>query len=330
MKLQTIDYAPLQAMRKIDRLHIRAALNPIIVFLTTATILGMIIARSRNETADSVGTIVYIAGIVVGCSSVAWVAHVRKRQNKIWRGFADTNGWPVTPSSEAAVDIVPPSLLSAGRGRLLSDIVQTKINNTPCDIYMYEFRVGSGKSTRTFYCTVTRANLPKEFPHFILDSKRTKVVRDFSDATSKVELEGHFHKYFSLRYPPDTHIDVLSVITPDVMQTLIDSNANQDIEVCGPFVYFMVHSDHRDPDDLPTLLNSVQKLLNEFLHKAKTINYRGERYKFNNGVAATAQEYFVKTDKTTKSFWWMFYFTLVFLPIAIALVFALVAIIINR
>lgn len=323
MKTQDIDYASLHAMRRVDRLHLRAALNPIVVFVVTVIICGIILLRIRGETGDSLSSFVYLAGIVIGSSSVAWVAFVRNRQNKIWQQFAESNGWEVTSGYDALVDIVPPSLLNAGRGRLLSDIVHAQIVGKSCDVYMYEFRVGSGRSTRTYFCTVARAELPKEFPHFILDSKRTKVVRDFSDTTARVELEGHFHKYFSLRYPPNTQIDALSVITPDVMQTLIDSNADQDIEVCGRYVYFMLHTDHRSPEDLPKLLGSVQTLLDEFLHKAKTLNYRGKPFHFNTHVAQTAQDYFIKTDTITKSFWWMFYFALVGLPVFIVMLYAI-------
>jgi hypothetical protein len=38
----------------------------------------------------------------------------------------------------------------------------------------------------------------------------------------KISLEGNFDKYFSVYAPPDTQIEDLEVMTPDLMESLVD------------------------------------------------------------------------------------------------------------
>jgi hypothetical protein len=95
----------------------------------------------------------------------------------------------------------------------------------------------------------------------LLLSKKTKidVARDLEDG-ERLNLEGDFNDYFSLQIEKGQEIDALSVITPDVMQKLVDYNQAEDIEILATNLYFMCGHDRRDYQHMQSFLQSITEL----------------------------------------------------------------------
>ncbi|HIA92147.1 TPA: hypothetical protein EYO12_03475 [Candidatus Saccharibacteria bacterium] len=103
-------------------------------------------------------------------------------------------------------------------------------------VYHYRFTTGSGKNKKDHDYTVAYFDLPKELPHILLDSKNnngllSSSIPRFLDKDYEVSLEGDFDQHFSLYTAFPKPAEALTIISPDVMQTLIDETPEVDIEI---------------------------------------------------------------------------------------------------
>jgi hypothetical protein len=291
MKLHDINYASLQEMEnawlKAVRLKFKSSpLELVLTILLCLMVMAWLFAGA------------YQAAVIMAFAIIGFLGKgVIEYKNSVWKRFAQANGWAITPGRVASVTFVPPSLLNTGHSRQLGDIVHADIDGHLCSIYMYQFATGSGKSRRTHYYTIVRTELAKPFPHLILDSKKSWAIKERGTATAHTKLEGNFNEYFSLYFAKGKQIDALSIITPDVMQTLIDSNYAQDIEIIDTHMYFMIHSDKRNVESLPPLLVSVDALSDEIAHKAKTLQYQTADIPNIGHLEQSAAQYFKSADR---------------------------------
>ncbi len=81
--------------------------------------------------------------------------------------------------------------------------------------------------------------LKKAMPHIVLDAKgnngffgATSLPEGF-DKSQVISLEGDFDKYFTLYGPEGYQTDVRYILTPDVMQVLIDHARGRDVVIRG-------------------------------------------------------------------------------------------------
>lgn len=199
-------------------------------------------------------------------------AKANKVKQQAWRQFAADNHWPINAGD---TEVIPPGLQNIGHDRKTSEVINAQFNNLSCDLLFYQYTEGSGKSSHTYYFTIVRNHLNKQFPHIILDSKKNfSQLRNIPGNYENLKLEGDFYKYFNLYEAKGEEVDVLSIITPDVMQVLIDAQQQQDIEIFSSYLYFVAVSDKRTPEAMRTLLTSVNALAPEILHRAQTLNYQ--------------------------------------------------------
>lgn len=113
--------------------------------------------------------------------------------------------------------------------------------------------------------------LPKELPQIFLDSLANDKIKgqDFLFAPGqKLSLEGDFDKHFQVFVPKKAQSLTLSILTPDVMQTLIAYGTRFDIEIINDHLYitaptklFLKRSQEKQ------LLKIADKLLKEIDHK---------------------------------------------------------------
>lgn len=77
--------------------------------------------------------------------------------------------------------------------------------------------------------------LPKEFPHLYLDSQKGggRLGRFVIDGSQRLSLEGDFDQHFQLYAPRRYETLALSIISPDVMNTIMGSATAYDVELYG-------------------------------------------------------------------------------------------------
>ena len=137
----------------------------------------------------------------------------------MWLNFASLNGMQITPD---AANI--PYCLKGEESINCSPIVETTINDEMWHIFACDCSGSDGNSSSIDYYTIIHVRLDKKLPYIAIDSKKKfQGVNRFPQGVEKVNLEGDFNQYFSVYSQPQAAIDVLSIITPDVMRTLIGS-----------------------------------------------------------------------------------------------------------
>lgn len=197
---------------------------------------------------------------VLMCVAVAYYAQNIK--NNAWIMFAIVNNWDFDTRSDLSI-VIPPSL-QVGHSQTLSPIIQANIGGTVCDLVSYTYSIGEKESAETFNFTIATTSLPLQMPHILLLSKKSSsgIQRKMPDG-QELKLEGDFGKYFDLQIESGQQVNVLKLITPDVMRVLVDYGHAEDIEIIGYNAYFITKSDIRNFRDMPGLLNSVNALVGQ-------------------------------------------------------------------
>lgn len=141
----------------------------------------------------------------------------------------------------------------------------------------YKYTIGNnleryGLQSRSFHGI--DIDLPKEFPHIYLDGhkgdKRHGPELVLSNA-QKISLEGDFDKYFQAFVPSGYESLALSILSPDVMQTLLKSSDKYDVELFGSHLRLITKSKiHNQPLLQAELLSSAQVVLDEVAHRLRS------------------------------------------------------------
>lgn len=116
--------------------------------------------------------------------------------------------------------------------------------------------------------------LDKTMPHIYLDSHHDSKMsgpRFYISKEQRVSLEGNFDTYFYL-YAADGYKQLaLSIITPDVMQTLISSAHKFDVEIKGSHLRLISQRNvFKKSKREAALLEAAQTILEEVAHRLKS------------------------------------------------------------
>lgn len=184
---------------------------------------------------------------------------VTKVKSTAWEIFALVNNW--TLDLETSLEVIVPPSLRFGYDPFFSPIIQAQLGDITCDLLTYSTTTGSGRLRHVHRYTIGALTLPVALPHMLLLSKKAKVdvVRDLQNGEN-LKLEGDFDDYFSLQIEKGQEVDALSVITPDVMQKLIDYNQAEDVEILATNLYFMCSHDRRDYQHMQLFIQSITEL----------------------------------------------------------------------
>jgi hypothetical protein len=115
--------------------------------------------------------------------------------------------------------------------------------------------------------------LPKEMPHIYLDSlrgggRRTSMI---FDPSQKIALEGDFYRSYQVFVPQKYESLALSILTPDVMQTLQQYAELFDIEIYGSHLRIICEKRvFKHPERQAAVLAAAQKLLGEIDHRLQS------------------------------------------------------------
>jgi hypothetical protein len=178
--------------------------------------------------------------ILPGISLGVFLSNLRlnARNQEVLRAFAADNNMAFDPGGGAFLEAGTVfdrtkvgTLFEVGDSKKTANILSGTLQNLPFQLFKYSYETGSGRSRQTHVAMVFEFKLPRVLPQFVIDSQIENVLPIAFDRSQKIELEGDFHKYFDL-YAPDTYgISALTLLAPDVMETLLEYAALCDIEV---------------------------------------------------------------------------------------------------
>ncbi len=136
----------------------------------------------------------------------------------------------------------------------------------------YPYTVGNYLASESSTFHGLEVTLPYSLTNFYLDSHKDSRRNGPAALYAKsqmVSLEGDFNKYFQLFVPPNSATFVLSVLSPDVMQTLITSSQRYDVELSGKYLRIITLK-KTDKATESSLLAAAQAIVTELDHRAKS------------------------------------------------------------
>ncbi len=155
----------------------------------------------------------------------------KRRYIRAVQAFALLNNL-VAATDEELYGSIPANLqVSGAHSRKVSGYRFT-FGSVPAVLFDYWFTTGSGKSSQSFHYAIASMTLTKDFPHLYLDGKVNGSNSQY-EKEQRVELEGDFNKYFTLYMPEGSAAGALTVLSPDIMQTVIAQGQALDLEIDG-------------------------------------------------------------------------------------------------
>jgi hypothetical protein len=120
--------------------------------------------------------------------------------------------------------------------------------------------------------------LPQKLPHIFLDAhandKLAQPKEFVFDEQNRVSLEGDFDTYFQAYAPAEHKTLALSILTPDVLQTVIKYGKKYDIEIMEDKVRLIIPGDgvrvSRTEQLQHDLLDAAQQLMQEVDHRLQS------------------------------------------------------------
>ncbi len=224
---------------------------PITVIATfSLSIIGVgfmyLIRDSIDQGSDNVG-LVYIliaySSAGLGVTYFAYKANISKIK---WKNFREANNWQdlsiYNTSNNIIEDDLSPPGMRVGEYKV-TDGLEGVINEQKFFLYDYNCKSGSGKNDNNYSVSIIAFKVPWNLPRMQIDSIRKKVgiSQDFPNS-EEVNLEGNFDKYFITRIQKNTQLDVLSLLSPDIMAKLINYASSYDIELSNGYIYHRGHS----------------------------------------------------------------------------------------
>jgi hypothetical protein len=190
------------------------------------------------------------------------------KRKSIWERFAADNNWQYLSDDdkEKLYSYYPACMPGIPIYDYYEHIVRGNVEDYECMI------MSDG-----LYYMVIGIKLPRIMPHIILESMQSGIGIQPRDTIESAELEGSFTEYFKLYHHKNDQINALSIITPDIMQVLVEKNQDQNIEIIDDKLFFL--SAYQNNSKLRELLGSVIALGEEITHKAENIHYHSNTSK---------------------------------------------------
>lgn len=137
----------------------------------------------------------------------------------------------------------------------------------------FDFRIFCPFTKGAF--TVMQVNLKNNYAHIVLDSTINnkplgKISRFFSE-DNRINLEGDFDRHFKA-YAKASAIDTLRILSPDMMQLMIDSGKEYDIEIYENKLHIIGNFKFSDEPTIRNFFDVADTLLSKLDRRAATLN----------------------------------------------------------
>lgn len=156
--------------------------------------------------------------------------------------LARANGWLFLQGIPAVER--PGVIFNQGHGqRFTAGFGTLSTTNSFLELANFQYVTGSGRSQQIHRYHYICIQLTRCLPHIVLDAKNNNYFGSTDnlplpfDSDQRLSLEGDFDKYFTLYTPKTYERDALYVITPDIMQLLVDVFGNYDVEIIDNYAY---------------------------------------------------------------------------------------------
>jgi len=174
--------------------------------------------------------IVWLAILAIGIPSfIAWAfIKTNATTKKAIQAFASVNN--LTPlTNDSMASMLPPSLQNIGISHKFANGYTLQLDAKTVYLFDYSYeRPEEGKHSYKRFSVAIIQN-QREYPHIYISGKHAMSEQIYK-SSQKLTLEGDFNRYFDVYAEQGLSTETLTVLTPDVMQKLIDTAQFFDIE----------------------------------------------------------------------------------------------------
>lgn len=114
----------------------------------------------------------------------------------------------------------------------LFNVISGTIHGLPAELFNYEYKSGIGKSKVTHTVTALQITFKGLLPQFSVIEKNETIDSIVFPRSGQYahELEGDFFKYYRVYVTHNQEIEILEILTPEIMAFLIDEGKNFSFE----------------------------------------------------------------------------------------------------
>ncbi len=157
------------------------------------------------------------------------------------------------------------SLFNNGHTRRVSNLIEGTIEERPVKIFDYSYTVGSGKNKTTYRFNIAEVIFNHQLPLLTLIEKGGMFNRapdiDVEKNAVKLQLEGDFNKYFDVETEKEFEIEVLQILTPDLMHDLCEKWKHLSLETTDDRLYIYENRLVDNTDELDSFVKLVSRLV---------------------------------------------------------------------
>lgn len=157
---------------------------------------------------------------------------------------------------------------------ITTNVVSGEYLGYPFELFNYQYEVGSGKSKITYEATVLQYTFRGLVPQFSLTERTDSLpaIHRLALGQRVYTLEGDFHKYFVVHVKELHEIEMLEVLTPEIMAFLIDRGCKLSFEFVGRNLF--IYQDHQiaTKDELETFFLLTRLLVDRINHRIQRLH----------------------------------------------------------
>lgn len=232
-----------------------------------------------------------LIGLCIVCLGIC--GYVLFTSGNLFKDFAKANNY--TYVAQGFVENQSGVIFSIGFGPAYDDIVYGLYKDWPFFLFLYSYSMGYEENSRRYARTVLSIDFVTELPAFVL--RKHKLLQVFEEEgeslkehgyIEKLALEGDFDTYFQVFIRPDTQVEVLTILTPDVMELVMKLD-KYEIEVTADgkiYVYF--HSAVRHQQELENtyaIIGTLVPKIQAYLNKQQELT--GNNQAYDRGIITT-------------------------------------------
>ena len=196
--------------------------------------------KGNREIAFAVGIFLAVFGLFAGgpfgvlyfpgiALFILYAFEATRARGDFWKEFADEHGWRYEKKGVIADEKA--LVFKLGHSQRMVNVVSGEMRGLPLRIFEYVYVVGHGKHRKEYAFTVFEITVKGSFPHMYINNRHNRHSARPSGGATELPVPTEFEKSFVLYGPQKYEIEVLSLFTPDILESLLHTKWPHDVEL---------------------------------------------------------------------------------------------------
>ena len=214
-------------------------------------------------------------GIPIVIFGIGFASIYNKAREAFFKQFAAKNNYSYVEKGDVST-VISRHLEVIGHSQYLTDIISGTYNNFPLRLFNFNATIGYGKNSYRVDFTVFEMQFVGDVLDIIIDRAQKSFFNSEGQVSSysgmhTLSLEGDFDKHFKVLIPDGYQIEALEILTPDVMQELIDNASKFSFEFKSNKLYIFAEEEITKRIDLETMYDFSKTITTKLMPVLATL-----------------------------------------------------------